>query len=116
LTPELEQLQAHLCALMTYRTAADLLGQMFPVDAGKPGAGPTAAKISLTITAFAATRAWIGQAIPRYRHGRPTRFQRLPRGFNFGIQIVACLHAHKRGFTLTSKVARNPIDAVQISG
>ena len=34
-TPELDQLQAHLCALMTYRTAADLLGQMFPVDAGE---------------------------------------------------------------------------------
>jgi hypothetical protein len=34
-TPELDRLEAHLCALMTYRTAADLLGQMFPVDAGK---------------------------------------------------------------------------------
>ena len=34
-TPELERLQAHLCALMTYRTAADLLGQMFPIDAGE---------------------------------------------------------------------------------
>jgi hypothetical protein len=34
-TPELERLQAHLCALMTYRMAADLLGQMFPVDAGE---------------------------------------------------------------------------------
>jgi hypothetical protein len=34
-TPELDQLQAHLSALMTYRTAADLLEQMFPVDAGK---------------------------------------------------------------------------------
>ena len=34
-TPELDRLQAHLCALMTYRTAADLLAQMFPVDAGK---------------------------------------------------------------------------------
>jgi len=33
-TPELDRLQAHLCALMTYRTAADVLGQMFPVDAG----------------------------------------------------------------------------------
>jgi len=33
-TPELDRLQAHLCALMTYRTAADLLEQMFPVDAG----------------------------------------------------------------------------------
>jgi len=30
-TPELDRLQAHLCALMTYRTAADLLEQMFPV-------------------------------------------------------------------------------------
>lgn len=34
-TPELNQLRAHLCALMTYRTAADVLGQMFPVDAGQ---------------------------------------------------------------------------------
>jgi len=33
-TPELDRLQAHLSALMTYRTAADVLGQMFPVDAG----------------------------------------------------------------------------------
>jgi len=33
-TPELDRLQVHLCALMTYRTAADVLGQMFPVDAG----------------------------------------------------------------------------------
>ncbi len=34
-TPELDRLRAHLCALMTYRTAADVLVQMFPVDAGK---------------------------------------------------------------------------------
>jgi hypothetical protein len=34
-TPELDQLQAHLSALMTYRTAAGLLEQIFPVDAGK---------------------------------------------------------------------------------
>ena len=34
-TPELDRLQAHLSALMTYRTAADLMEQMFPVDAGK---------------------------------------------------------------------------------
>jgi hypothetical protein len=34
-TPELDQLQAHLSALMTYRTAAAVLEQMFPVDAGK---------------------------------------------------------------------------------
>jgi hypothetical protein len=34
-TPELDQLQAHLSALMTYRTAADVLEHMFPVDAGK---------------------------------------------------------------------------------
>ena len=33
-TPELDQLQAHLSALMTYRVAADVLRQMFPVDAG----------------------------------------------------------------------------------
>ncbi len=32
-TPELDRLQAHLCALMTYRTAADVLAQMFPVAA-----------------------------------------------------------------------------------
>ena len=34
-TPELDRLQAHLSALMTYRQAADLLEQMFPVDAAK---------------------------------------------------------------------------------
>jgi hypothetical protein len=34
-TPELVQIQAHLSAFMTYRTAADLLEQMFPVDAAK---------------------------------------------------------------------------------
>lgn len=34
-TPELDQLQAHLSALMTYRVAAGVLEQMFPVDAGK---------------------------------------------------------------------------------
>jgi hypothetical protein len=34
-TPELDQLQAHLSALMTYRTAADILQQLFPVGAGK---------------------------------------------------------------------------------
>ncbi len=33
-TPELDQLQAHLAALMTYRTAADVLEQMFPVGTG----------------------------------------------------------------------------------
>jgi hypothetical protein len=37
-TPELDRLQAHLSALMPYREAADLLQQMFPVDAAKrPG-------------------------------------------------------------------------------
>ena len=34
-TPELDRLQAHLCALMTYRMAADVLEQMLPVDAGR---------------------------------------------------------------------------------
>jgi hypothetical protein len=34
-TPELERLQAHLSALMTYRTAAAILEQMFPVDTGR---------------------------------------------------------------------------------
>jgi hypothetical protein len=33
-TPELDRLRAHLSALMTYRVAADLLEQMFPIDAG----------------------------------------------------------------------------------
>src|ERR1700760_2507701 len=33
-TPELDQLQAHLSALMTYRMAAEVLVQMFPLDAG----------------------------------------------------------------------------------
>jgi hypothetical protein len=34
-TPELDRLRAQLSALLTYRTAATLLGQMFPVDAGQ---------------------------------------------------------------------------------
>jgi hypothetical protein len=34
-TPELDQLRAHLSAVMPYRTAADVLGQLFPVGAGK---------------------------------------------------------------------------------
>jgi hypothetical protein len=34
-TPELGRLQAHLSALLTYRTAADLLAQMFPLNAAK---------------------------------------------------------------------------------
>jgi hypothetical protein len=34
-TPELDQLQAHFSALMPYRVAADLLKQVFPIDAGK---------------------------------------------------------------------------------
>ena len=33
-TPELDRIQAHLSALMTYRVAADVLVQMFPMDAG----------------------------------------------------------------------------------
>ena len=33
-TPELDRLRAQLSALMTYRTAAALLGQILPVDAG----------------------------------------------------------------------------------
>jgi hypothetical protein len=34
-TPELDRLRAQLSALLTYRTAAALLGQVFPVDAGR---------------------------------------------------------------------------------
>src|SRR3954449_13058339 len=34
-TPELDRLRAQLSALLTYRTAAALLGQMFPVNAGQ---------------------------------------------------------------------------------
>jgi hypothetical protein len=34
-TPELDRLQAHLSALMSYRTAADVLAQMLPIDTGK---------------------------------------------------------------------------------
>jgi hypothetical protein len=34
-TPELDRLQVHLCTVMPYRVAADLVAQMFPVDAGK---------------------------------------------------------------------------------
>src|SRR3954467_8952973 len=33
-TPELDRLRAQLSALMTYRTGAELLAQLFPVDAG----------------------------------------------------------------------------------
>ena len=33
-TPELDRLRAHLSAVMAYRVGADLLEQMFPVDAG----------------------------------------------------------------------------------
>jgi hypothetical protein len=33
-TPELDRLRAQLSALMTYRTAAEVLAQVFPVDAG----------------------------------------------------------------------------------
>jgi hypothetical protein len=33
-TPELDQLQVHLSALMTYRVAAEVMAQMFPLDAG----------------------------------------------------------------------------------
>ena len=33
-TPELDRLRARLSALMPYRTAAEVLGQVFPVDAG----------------------------------------------------------------------------------
>ena len=33
-TPELDRLRAQLSALMTYRTAANVLAQVFPVDAG----------------------------------------------------------------------------------
>jgi ferredoxin len=33
-TPELDQLQAHLSALMSYRMAAEVMAQMFPLDAG----------------------------------------------------------------------------------
>jgi hypothetical protein len=34
-TPELDQLQAHLLALVPYRAAVDVLKQMFALDAGK---------------------------------------------------------------------------------
>src|ERR1700761_3930376 len=33
-TPELDRLQAHLSALMPYRMAAEVMAQMFPLDAG----------------------------------------------------------------------------------
>ena len=33
-TPELDQLQAHFSTLMTYRVAAEVMAQMFPLDAG----------------------------------------------------------------------------------
>jgi hypothetical protein len=34
-TPEFDQLQAHFAGVMPYRVAADLLKQVFPIDAGK---------------------------------------------------------------------------------
>src|SRR5690242_15012549 len=34
-TPELDSLQAHLSALISYRTAAEVLAQMLPLDAGE---------------------------------------------------------------------------------
>ena len=34
-TPELDQLQAHLSALMTYRVAAGVLQHLLPIDAGR---------------------------------------------------------------------------------
>ena len=34
-TPELDQSQARLSALMTFRVAADVLGHLLPIDAGK---------------------------------------------------------------------------------
>jgi len=34
-TPELDQLQARLSALMTYRVAADVLAHLLPIDAGR---------------------------------------------------------------------------------
>jgi hypothetical protein len=34
-TPEFDQLQAHFSALVPYRVAADVLKQVFPIDAGK---------------------------------------------------------------------------------
>ena len=34
-TPELDHLRAHVSALMPYRVAADLLGQLLPVEAGR---------------------------------------------------------------------------------
>ena len=40
-TPELDRLRAHLSGLMRYPMAADLLEQMFPVDAGN-GSGDVA--------------------------------------------------------------------------
>jgi hypothetical protein len=57
-TPELDRLQAHLCALMTYRMAADLLKQMFPVDAAKhpETLRRHALKIGEALGACAATR------------------------------------------------------------
>jgi hypothetical protein len=68
-TPELDQLQAHLSALMPYRVAADVVAQMFPVGAGnapetlrcytlkigadlrdQPAVRPDAAALAITVT------------------------------------------------------------------
>src|SRR4051794_8714542 len=68
-TPELDQLQAHLSALMPYRVAAEVMAQMFPVGAGngpetlrchtlkigaalrdQPTVRPDAAALAITVT------------------------------------------------------------------
>jgi hypothetical protein len=56
-TPELDRLRAHLSALMSYPVAADLLEQMFPVDAGTDP--ETLRRHTLKIGAALANRAMV---------------------------------------------------------
>jgi hypothetical protein len=59
-TPELDRLRAHLSALMSYQVAADLLEQMFSVDAGTDP--ETLRRHTLKAGAALADRAAIGPA------------------------------------------------------
>ena len=59
-TPELDRLRAHLSALMSYKVGADLLEQMFPVDAGTDP--ETSRRHTLKVGAALADRAAVGRA------------------------------------------------------
>jgi hypothetical protein len=74
-TPELDQLQAHLSALMTYRVAADVMAQMFPVDAGNDP--ETLRSHTLTIGADLRDQAAVRTFGTRPRCGLMQQHQRL---------------------------------------